>query len=208
MTRLYSFLVLIFVLTVSGCLYDAPPTGPSRSNNTWLLGVWEYHTTEGHSRKAIVTPLDSDRVTIIYQELDANKKKVQAGTFTGWISKVGQASLLTIAIPQEGNLGKNSYLLLGYQLLNPMNVRLREVTLDPSAQTASAYQLRKLIRRSFRDGTIFSGKYEIWKKTGEVFWNPQGNPAEDTFSPIRNVRPLPPSSKAKQKEDDKYNPPL
>jgi hypothetical protein len=180
-------LLLIFV----GCPeepFASAPTGPSRSNNTWLLGVWETPTEKGGLRRAVISPVDSDRMLVIFSEIDEKKKKVAEFTATAWISRVGHATLLTMELPPTAQGAPPVYGVVGYQLLTPLLVRLREVTLDEEARGATSYRLRQSIRRAFKDATLFNGRDELWSKVGEIYWNPEGNPAMDTFAPPRNLR--------------------
>lgn len=176
------FLLLPFLL--SGCLFEVAPTGPSRSDNTWLLGVWEFEDADGNKKKAIVAPTQSDRMVVVFEEKNKGGKILRSGTYPAWISKVGQATLLVFEVSGQQESG---YFLLGYQLLDPLTIRLREVTLGAYDRKPGAYGLRSVIRQAFREGTLFQGEQEIWSKTGEIFWQQGGDPAKDTFVPPRNV---------------------
>ena len=192
---LFSFIALpLVVVLLGGCLFEVAPTGPSRSNNTWLMGVWEFTAKDGTKKKAIVTPVESDwmeifesdRMEIFYLEKAKGGKVKRQGQYPAWISRVGQASLLVVEV--DGPEGQG-YLLLGYQLLDPLTIRIREVTLNTAELKPGAYQLRKAIREAFKEGMLYRGDEEIWERTGEIYWSPEGNPAEHTFEPPRNVPP-------------------
>jgi hypothetical protein len=182
--------VLLGALT--GCLpesYLSAPTPPTRSNNTWLLGVWETPKEEGKGVfRAVVTPVSSDRFLIFLEDRDAQGKVLQSASSEAWISRVGDAYLVTCKSPDPAQAGR--YLVFGYQLLDPLNVRVRELTLPEGATEATSFQLRKAIRRGYKDATIFRGEDQVWQKTGEIFWNPDGSPATDTFAPPRNIPPV------------------
>jgi len=184
MTRFAFPFFLLLAMSLTGCLFESAPTNPSRSNNTWLLGVWEYTDTEGAIRKATLTPSNSDRMQIFYEEFNSAGKKIRSGTYSGWVSRVGQASLLTVELKEGATTG---YLVVGFQFLDPLSVRMREVTAEETAKTASPFQLRAAIRQAFKEGTIFQGRNEIWTKTGEIYWDPEGDPEQHTFAPPRNL---------------------
>ena len=164
-----------------------PPTGPSRSNNTWLLGVWEATAGDGSQWTATVTPMTSDRFQIAYQRKAAPKIPALSGTAEGWISRVGLARLLVL--DSKGALP--GFVVAGFQLLTPLEVRTREIILPPGAESETAYRLRKAIRTAYKDGTLFSGREAVWKKSAEITWNPRLSPTSQTFTPVRNVLPQP-----------------
>jgi hypothetical protein len=178
----------------AGCLpetYLSAPSAPSRSNNTWILGVWETPKDENKGVfRAVVTPVSSERFLILLEDREPGGKVLRSGSFEAWISKVGRATLITGTTPDPGQAGR--YLVFGFQLLDPLTVRVRELTLPADAIQATSFQLRKAIRSALKDGTIFQGEDQLWTKTGEIFWNPDGNPSTDTFAPPRYVPPLPP----------------
>lgn len=193
MPRIFPLLAVVLSLALGGCLSDSPPSPPSQSVNTWLLGVWEAKSAEGNLRRATVAPSSSDRMTVLYEEINPKKQVVRSGTFPAWISHVGSAKLLVVEVPSPEKKNGKGYLLLGYQLLDPLNVRVRELVTDISESSAPPFALRKTIREHFKKGTLFSGNHEIWQKTGEVF-SPKkdADPAQDTFVPTRNLpRPTP-----------------
>ncbi len=184
---LFSLVPIALVFLLGGCLLDYAPSGPSRSNNTWLLGVWEAEGEKGNTYRAVVTPSTSQRMTVFFTEKNKQGKTVQSGQYQSWISRVGSASLLVFEIPEEGG---PRYLVLGFQLMDPLKVRLREVTLDSSKPLGSSFRTRVEIRRQFALGELFRGKQVLWHKTGEIFWEPEkdgGDPARNTFTPTRNL---------------------
>lgn len=178
-------IVGIGVSVFSGCLWEFAPTAPSRSNNTWLLGVWEGEGFEkGKTFRIVVSPTESDRLQVIYTEKNAQKKVVRSGSAPAWVSRVGQANLFVVDLSEVS--GEPSYLLLGYQILTPLSIRVREVTLDPAEPPANPFRLRVAIRRAFLQGTLFGGAQTILTRTGEVYWpRENADPAADTFTPPR-----------------------
>ncbi len=181
---LFFSLSLLLVWGGSGCLWDFAPSGPSRSDNTWLLGVWEGKgIKEGSTFRAVVAPTGTDRMQVFYTEKNPQGKVLAQGSAAAWISRVGQVNLLVVEL--SNNLNTPSYLLLGYQILSPLSVRIREVTLDPPTPPANPFRLRVAIRKAFAEGTLFSGAQAIWYRTGEVYWPQNANPASDTFTPPR-----------------------
>lgn len=188
MHKLFPFFAAILSLALGGCLSDSAPSGPSQSVNTWLLGVWESKSEEGNLRKAIVAPSSSDRMTIVYEETNSKKQIVHSGSFSAWISHVGSAKLLVVEVPSPDQKNGKGYLLLGYQFLDPLTIRIREISPEITDAKTSAFNLRKSIRQLFKKGSLYSSKQELWQKTGEVF-SPKknGNPAQDTFTPPRNL---------------------
>lgn len=171
-----------------GSLFSIAPSGPMRSNNTWLNGQWETTASDGSEWKATLAPLSNDRFQLSFQRKATSPQVPElSGTATGWIARVGDASLLILELAQS------QYVVLGFQTLNPLLVRTRELKLPPDAKTDSPYKLRAQIRAAFKNGTLFSGEQAIWKKTGEIFWNPRAEPSTGTFTPVRNVLSKPAS---------------
>ena len=117
----YEFWRIIFafalVFAFEGCLLEHAPSGPSRNINTWLLGIWVHEDADGSSRKVWMMPVSSDRYALYFQEYNSEGKVKETKRYEAWISRIGQASLLTIVI-YEG--GVKRYLALGYQLLSPI----------------------------------------------------------------------------------------
>jgi hypothetical protein len=144
--------------------------------------------------RAVLAPLTSDRMVLTLEDRNKDGRVLRQGQGRAWISRVGQASFLVAEIAADGtpltsNFDSPKFLVVGYQLLDPLNVRLRELLLPPEATGASRFNLRKMIRAAFRDGSLFQAREQIWTKTGEIYWQPDGNPATDTFTPPRNVPP-------------------
>jgi hypothetical protein len=185
MRGIFSLLAgLLLSLGFSGCLWEFAPSAPSRSDNTWLFGVWEGDgLKEGTTYRVVVAPTESDRMQVVYSEKNKAGKVVKSGTAAAWISRVGQVSLLVVEL--SPGPGDPSYLLLGYQILSPLSIRVREVTLDPPEPPANPFRLRVAIRKAFREGTLFGGGQAIWQRKGEVYWPENPDPATDTFTPPR-----------------------
>lgn len=192
----------------AGCLpefFSHPPTGPSRSDNTWLLGVWEMPklSAEDGSRqgtyRAVLAPLTSDRMMLTLEDRNAEGRVLRQMQARAWISRVGQATFLVAEVIPDGtpltsDLEGTKFLVVGYQLLDPLNVRLRELMLPPEAYQAGRFHLRRMIRQAFNNGTLFQARSQIWTKTGEIYWRPDGDPATDTFTPTRNLPPPAPKA--------------
>lgn len=175
------------LLLLGGCLYDNPPSGPSRSIDTWLVGRWTAMDRAGHEFTAVMAPASSS-----HYRLSFSKKGSAPQEFDGWIGRVDGFSILTLKSLNEGPaFGK--YVLYHYELLSPgtpppggigaTRIRLSELQLDDSCQTLKPYDLRKSIRQALKDGTLLTphdvvaerkGLTEeipgsvIWTKTGGV----------------------------------------
>jgi len=186
--KLPALLLLLPLFLLSGCLFDNPPTGPSRSMNTWLLGQWEHKTKEGKTLKATVGPLDGSRYVIYLQEFNKAGKLVQTTTYPAWISRVGQIPLLTV----EVNSGEGTrYAVMSYQLLDPLSVRIRQLQMDDSARSLSSFQLRVAMRRQFKEGTLLPNEVgAIWSKVSEIYWPPDGMDGPQPKQPLRNLPQL------------------
>ena len=180
----FFLLPLLAFVSTGWCLLDHAPSGPSRSTNTWLLGVWEAREADGKSFRAVVAPVSSDRMMVYFTEKDRSGKTVRSGAYPCWFSKVGQAHLLVLELREAPDAG---YLVLGYQFLDPLKLRLRELVLNPEKPLTSAFRTRVQIRRQFVRGDLFQGRQLLWHKTGEVYWQQGGNPADHTFEPTRNL---------------------
>ena len=181
------FPLLGCALLLSGCLYDNPPSGPSQSIDTWLIGQWTATDKAGHKFTAVMAPASSS-----HYRLSLSKKGSAPQEFDGWIGRVDGFSILTLKSLNEGpSFGK--YVLYHYELLSPgapppggigaTRIRVSELQLDDSCQTLKPYDLRKAIRQALKDGTLLTphdvvaerkGLTEeipgsgIWTKTGGV----------------------------------------
>jgi len=188
--------LLGILILLGGCLYDNPPTGPSRSIDTWLVGQWQTSTKTGRVYSAIVAPTTaSDHYHVIFSRPGSSSQE-----FDGWISRVDGFSILVLKALDgngandaggAGSVGK--YLLCHYELLAPgtpppggigaERIRLSELQLDESTRTLDPFKLRAAIRSALKSGTLLApfdtvaerkGKLEalpgsiIWTKTGGV----------------------------------------
>lgn len=169
----------VFLLVLGGCLYDVPPAGPSRTLNTWLLGVWEYRTAEGNTLRVTVAPASSHRYRLRIEEMGRDRKPSKSTDMQGWIARVGELNLLILEIPQEQ--GKSKYMVLAHQLLSPNRVRVVVVNVELKGQ--SAFALRQAIRRAIRKGELFRVDGMIWQRTGEVVWQRGGG--YEVYEPVR-----------------------
>ena len=175
------------LLLLSGCLYDNPPSGPSGSIDTWMVGQWEATDRAGRHYKAVMSTPSSDHYHLAFFRPGAGTLE-----FDGWISRVDGFSILTLKSLNEGpTLGKHA--LYHYELLSPgtpppggigaTRIRLSELQLDPSAATLDSYHLRRDIRDALKAGSLLApydvvtdrkqGGIEIpgsviWTKTGGV----------------------------------------
>ena len=191
MKRILKNLSLLgILLLLTGCLYDNPPSGPSRSIDTWLVGQWQTKSKGGHSYSAVVAPATaSDHYHVTFSRPGSNTQE-----FDGWISRVDGFSILVLkSLDGVGTGGAGKYLLCHYELVSPgtppsggigaERIRLSELQLDESTRTLDSYKLRSAIRSALKEGTLLApfdtvaehkGKLEatpgslIWTKTGSV----------------------------------------
>lgn len=150
-------LVGIFVL-LTGCLYNNPPSGPSKSIDAWLIGQWETKDKAGHQYHAVVTRAASD-----HYHFSLQGKSGAPLEFDGWLSRVDNFSILVVkSLNHDATSGK--YALYHYELLAPgtpppggvgaTRIRLSELQLDESARTLDSFQLRAAIRSALKNGTL------------------------------------------------------
>ena len=151
---------LLAVLLLSGCLYDNPPSGPSSSIDTWLVGQWEAKDTTGHEFTAVMAPASSS-----HYRLSISRQGSAPQEFDGWISRVDGFSILTLKLLNEGSsFGK--YAFYHYELLSPgapspggigtTRIRLSELQLDETCRSLDSYKLRAAIRQGLKEGTLLT----------------------------------------------------
>jgi len=175
------------LLLLSGCLYDSPPSGPSQSIDTWLVGQWAAKDKAGHQFTAVMAPASSS-----HYRLTLAGKGIGTQEFDGWISRVESFSILTLK-SLSGGSDAGKYSLYHYELLSPgvpppggigaTRIRISELQLDESCRGLDSYRLRAAIRQGLKDGTLLAphdvvaarkGKSVeipgsiIWSKTGGV----------------------------------------
>jgi len=152
--------ILGSLLFLSGCLYDNPPSGPSRDVDTWLTGQWKAGDKSGHTYSALITHASSD-----HYRITLNTQGGATQEFDAWISRVDDFSILTLKSLNEGpSLGK--YALYHYELLSPSppppggigatRIRLSELQLDESCRSLDSFHLRKAIRSALKAGTLLA----------------------------------------------------
>ena len=154
------FPLLGCALLLSGCLYDNPPSGPSQSIDTWLMGQWTATDKAGHKFTAVMAPASSS-----HYRLPLSRKGSAPQEFDGWIGRVDGFSILTLKSLNEGpSFGK--YVLYHYELLSPgapppggigaTRIRVSVLQLDDSCQTLKPYDLRKALRQALKEGTLLA----------------------------------------------------
>ena len=182
--------LLAILLLLGGCLYDNPPSTPSRSIDTWLVGQWQTKGKAGHSYSAVVSPTTaSDHCRVTFSRPGSSTQE-----FDGWISRVDGFSILVLK--SLDGIGAGKYLHCHYELLAPgtpppggigaERIRLSELQLDESTRSLDSFRLRAAIRSALKEGTLLApfdtvaerkGKLEaipgslIWTKTGSVTLN-------------------------------------
>jgi hypothetical protein len=177
---------LLFCLLATGCLYDNPPSGPTRSIDTWLVGQWDAQDKSGHSYSAVVSPTTaSDHYRVIF-----SRRGIAPREFDGWISRVDDFQILVVKSLGEGP-SHGKYSLYHYELLSPApappggvgaeRIRLSELQLDDSTRSLDSFHLRKAIRESLRAGTLLAPfdtvaerKGKIDQTPGSVIWTKSG----------------------------------
>lgn len=173
------------LLLLAGCLYDNPPSGPSQSIDTWLVGQWETMDKSGHTCRTVVAPASSSHYRISLSGLKGGTQE-----FDAWISRVDDFSMLTLKSLNEGpSLGK--YAFYHYELLSPAKplagnigatrIRLSELQLDESCQALDSYRLRAAIRQGLKAGTLLAPydvvadrKGKTVETPGSVIWTKTG----------------------------------
>lgn len=177
-------LALAAVLLLPGCrFYDHPMTEPSRSINTWMTGVWEYPQANGELLQAVVMPKDNNHYAIAFREFGKNKKLKTLQEYDAWISRVGLVSFLTVNV--DGR-----YLPVHFQLLSPIEVRLRLPDLDAGSESLMPRELRKQVRDKFKAGTLLANDGQTWQKVSEIYWPLNGTPSEQPMNQPLRYAPL------------------
>jgi len=179
--------LLIISLSVTGCLYDNPPSGPTRSIDTWLVGQWHSQDKSGHSYSAVVGPTTaSDHYRVTFSRGGGVPQE-----FDGWISRVDDFQILVVKSLNEGP-SQGKYSLYHYELLSPApappggvgaeRIRLSELQLDDSTRSLDSFLLRKAIRQSLKAGTLLAPfdtvaerKGKIDQTPGSVIWTKSGS---------------------------------
>ena len=152
-------LLLGSILTLTGCLYDNPPSGPSRNIDTWLVGQWDAKDKSGRGYHAVVAPSSAS-----HYRITLTRGGSTTGEYDGWISSVDGFSILVMKVLSGASAGRHA--LFHYELLAPgtpppggigaTRIRLSELQLDPSAETLDPYHLRRDIRDALRAGTLLA----------------------------------------------------
>lgn len=175
--------------------FTKPPQGPDRSLNTWLLGVWETTAPSPTNPAAppsswslTLAPRSSDTMAFTLRQNSPSIPPQPPATGTAWTAGVGDARLLILHFDQPENPALPA-LTLGWQLLDPLTLRLRPITLSEQPNPSSPFALRTHIRREFRQGRLFATGL-LWKKSADITWpRPPTEPA--LITPTRNLPPPP-----------------
>lgn len=172
--------LLTAVLLLSGCLYEFPLTPyPSTNIDTRLLGVFQYNETVRavvnevevqtiREHKVAIVRQDVSRYTILYKNVTDAPNKVLR--FTGWISRVDTNYYLTFRDddPDSKTFGKFGF--VRYDWTWPSSMVITAPSIDPAAVTSS-FALRKLVRRSLKDESLFPFESTLWERTARVWWD-------------------------------------
>ncbi len=178
--------VLALCLNLCGCFFDRPLTGgPTKSVNTWLLGVWETTDDKGRTGRAMVTPVDSDRYAVQLALSGKGSREVKRYEFEMWPSRVGDTLFLTLrCLKSDGDIPTGGHVFVQPQLLNQNTVRVHGLSLD-SDPGASSFDLRKEVRRKLKELSLYEGAQSaVWKRVEEVYWSRNGE--DPAFKPLRN----------------------
>ena len=174
------------VLFCGGCHFENPLTpSPSKDINTWLLGVWECKSKDGHVSSLRVTPAAADRYLFEASIPGKTPKEIKKYEFEGWISRIENSNYLTLRCKQSpGDVPAGGYVFFHSQLLDQNNIRIRWLELS-LPQTATSRELRNEVTLRNKDHLLYDpSKTTDWKRVEEVVWTKDG--ATPSFKPIRN----------------------
>jgi hypothetical protein len=185
MKYLYSLtLLLLAILSLTSCLYEAPPSKPTSQIDTWLLGQWITQDKSGKIFQAVITPIDNIHYQVTFSDQD--QANAHPWEFEGWISRVGNIKFLTLRALTANPRYHNKYLFLHYELItpekNPENslpkrcMRISEPQLTTSELHLDSYHLRQVITKKINAGTLLippnaSQGFSIWtREGGNITW--------------------------------------
>ena len=194
--------LLAVALLLNGCLFDHPLTGgASKDINTWLLGIWSFKDPEkDQSFRLTVIPKNGDHYNITLEALGKNDRPTKHWQMTGWISRVGRGSFLSIQCDEtSGQIAPGQFFFVHYQVLNQNNVLIRPLILD-SPSDASSFQLRQEVRKKLKDRILYAQEGQVWTRISEIYWNPS-LPGPQPMQPLR----FPKADEYLQKEEKKKN---
>jgi hypothetical protein len=198
--RALAWLLLCTLLT--GCFFEHPLSGgPSKDINSWLLGVWETTDPKGRTFRARVVPITSDRYYVSFQ---TGRKKAprRVWEFEAWISRVSYSRFLSLKCAvTSGEVPEGAYVFVNYQVIDQNTVITRRLELG-SPPEATSQQLREEVRQRLRDNTLLPDEGLKWKRTSEVYWDPDYT-AEQPFQPLRFPTPPPGQRETDSPRDQK-----
>ena len=178
MKYLYSLtLLLLAILSLTSCLYDAPPGKPTSQIDTWLLGQWITQDKSGKIFQAVITPIDNIHYQVTFSDQD--KEDAHPWVFEGWISRVGNIKFLTLRALTSNPRYHNKYLFLHYELITPekdSENSLPKRCMRISEPQLTASDLRQVITKRMQEGTLLippdaSEGFSIWtREGGNITW--------------------------------------
>ncbi len=174
------------LVILSGCFFDNPLTsGPSKSLNTWLLGVWESKDDKGRVSRIRITPISSDRYALSLATPGKTPQDDRKYEFEAWPSRVGSSLFLSLrCLSSPGDIPTGAYVFTHIQLLDQNHAKARGLQLDATPATSS-FELRKEVRRKLKDLSLYENVPTAnWTRVAEIFWSTDG--ADPVFTPIRN----------------------
>jgi hypothetical protein len=190
--RALAWLLLCTLLT--GCFF-------AKDINSWLLGVWETTDSKGRTYRARVVPITSDRYYVSFQ---TGRKKAprRVWEFEGWISRVAYSRFLSLKCAvTSGEVPEGAYVFVNYQVIDQNTVITRRLELG-SPPEATSQQIREEVRQRLRDNTLMPDEGLKWKRTSEVYWDPNYT-EEQPFQPLRFPTPRPGQRETDRPRDQK-----
>lgn len=191
-------------------------TVPSRSMDTWLLGVWKYTDHQGNRYRVGIFPLDSAHYSIEVKPLSGPASRLGSQYFKAFISRVDQMYFLnligssrnlpSIGPMQAGRLGwpfgeTDTVLFAHYQLESPIEMVITPLHLSVPG-TPFSWKLRREIRILAKAGLLLPPQNSLlWLKTSEVYWQKNASLESQPYQPLRIPIPnpkLPPQDESLQ----------
>lgn len=181
-SRILPLLLLpVLALGLSGCLFDQPLTAwsnlTSPAIDSRLLGVFEFKQNGKKPddpaiiHRAAVLPLGPNRYVIYYR--DFSKKPAKTLKFVGWLSRVDNATYLSLEDQTEGSPTFGQHSFARYQWEFPGNFLISAPNVPEAANAANPYRVRRALRAQLKAGSAFPFEATYWKKIARIWWNPR-----------------------------------